>query len=84
LAVSGSCSPVTERQLAAALASGFAGIRVPAEALLRPELAEATRSALLAEARDALAAGRSVVLYTATGPADPAIAALRQTLAELG
>jgi len=84
LAVSGSCSPVTERQLAAALSSGFAGIRVPAESLLRPELAQATRSALLAEAGNALAAGRSVVLYTATGPADPAIAALRQTLAELG
>jgi uncharacterized protein YgbK (DUF1537 family) len=60
LAVSGSCSPVTEGQIGWALEHGFEGVRVPD--------AEAEGRALRALDR-----GRSVILFTARGPSDPAI-----------
>ena len=84
LVVSGSCSPVTERQIAEALEAGFAGIRVPVHELIRPELADEARRRLLEEAKQHLMAGRSVVLYSASGPADPSIAELRLALETQG
>lgn len=84
LVVSGSCSPVTEKQIAEATEAGFAGIRVPVHELIRPELAGGARSRLLQEAREALLTGRSVVLYSASGPADPSIAELRLALENQG
>jgi len=61
LAVSGSCSSITESQIAWALEHGFLGIRADGEA-------ETARRAL-----DALDAGHNVVVYAARGPADPLI-----------
>lgn len=62
--VSGSCSPATERQIRWALANGFEGVRVdPAEV-------RSARQAITETAANALADGRSVVLYSALGPAD--------------
>lgn len=84
LVVSGSCSPATAKQIAEAEEDGFAAIRVPASDLIRPVTAEETRARLLAEAQASLDEGRSVVLYSARGPDDPDIGALRRTLAELG
>ncbi len=61
IVASGSCSPVTERQIRRALARGFCGVRVaPGQDI----------EALKAEALQALAAGRSAVLYSALGPED--------------
>jgi len=84
LVVSGSCSPVTERQIARALEAGYAGIRVPAAELAHPDRREAAVRRLRAEAAAALDAGRSVLLYSALGPGDPAIADARAGLAALG
>jgi uncharacterized protein YgbK (DUF1537 family) len=84
LAVSGSCSPVTERQIERALQDGFAGIRVPAEEWIRPERAEAVRERLRQEALEALAVGRSVILYSAAGPRDASIDRMREELAAQG
>jgi uncharacterized protein YgbK (DUF1537 family) len=84
LVVSGSCSPATESQIGRALRDGYAGIRVPAEELLLPECAEAARERLRQEALDALAAGRSVILYSASGPQDESIGRLRALLAARG
>jgi uncharacterized protein YgbK (DUF1537 family) len=71
--VSGSCSPVTERQIRWAMANGFTGVRVePGRAV------EGAR----AEALAALAAGRSVVLYTALGPQDRRDGVLGEQLGE--
>lgn len=61
IVVSGSCSPVTEQQIRWALENGFAGLRVDPEAAFEQVRAEALRL---------LGAGRSVILYTALGPAD--------------
>ncbi|WJH33169.1 hypothetical protein N6H14_23885 [Paenibacillus sp. CC-CFT747] len=84
LVVSGSCSPVTERQLQQAIEAGYAGIRVPAALLVQADRAEQVCAALKREALDQLAAGRSVLLYSAAGPQDPAIGELREQLAEHG
>ncbi|MBB6733240.1 four-carbon acid sugar kinase family protein [Cohnella zeiphila] len=84
LVVSGSCSPATGRQIEQATAAGFAAIRVPAGRLARPDTAAQARAELLNEAREKLNAGRSVILYSASGPEDPGIAELRETLSELG
>jgi uncharacterized protein YgbK (DUF1537 family) len=59
LVLSGSCSPVTARQIRRAKQMGFAAWRLEDAG---PWSAEA------AKARDALTSGRSVVLYTALGP----------------
>ena len=59
LVLSGSCSPVTARQIRRAKQMGFAAWRLTGTG---PWNAES------AKARTALASGRSVVLYTALGP----------------
>lgn len=66
LAASGSCSPVTARQIERALADGFAGVAMDPRALAD----EAVAQACLAQALAALQAGRDVVLYSALGPLD--------------
>lgn len=77
LVLSGSAAPQNAEQIARALAAGWHGIRVDmAQALStadRPALAARIGSDMLA----ALAAGRSVIIYTAQGPDDPAIAQTR-------
>ncbi|QJD81963.1 four-carbon acid sugar kinase family protein [Cohnella herbarum] len=80
LVVSGSCSPVTEAQIHAAVASGFVGIRVPVHTLIDPELAAQTSRQLLEEAKEHLERGRSVLLYSASGPSDSSIEQLRKAL----
>lgn len=78
--VCGSCSPVTAAQIDRAIAQGYAGIMVDARRLVTPDTAQTEHDRVGDEALAALAAGRSVVVYTARGPADPAIAALRAHL----
>ena len=66
--VSGSVSPTTERQIRHALENGFAGVTLDPLALSD----EANGAAVAAAVESGLAAlqeGRSVVLYTALGPA---------------
>lgn len=66
--VSGSCSPTTERQIRYALSDGFDGIEVdPVE--LVSEASEQVIARAAASGRASLQAGRSVILYTALGPA---------------
>ncbi|WP_141504523.1 four-carbon acid sugar kinase family protein [Paenibacillus luteus] len=84
LVLSGSCSPVTEQQIAHAGEAGFALLRVPAADLIHPERAEQARVQLLKEAMDLLEDGKSVLLYTASGAADPAIGAFRRALDACG
>ena len=66
LILSGSCSPVTQRQIEHALANGFHGIRLdPASLIANP-------FAPVAEAVASIRQGRSPILYTALGPLSPA------------
>ncbi|RWF64885.1 MAG: four-carbon acid sugar kinase family protein, partial [Mesorhizobium sp.] len=66
--VSGSCSPTTERQIRHALTDGFDGIEVDPVELVSEDSDKAIARAA-ASGRASLEAGRSVVLYTALGPA---------------
>lgn len=84
LVVSGSCSPMTKAQIEHALHAGFAGIPVPAWELIDPKLAVQARKQLLEDARRLLKEGKSVLLYSAAGANDPAIAAFRTALASHG
>ncbi|MGU3495420.1 four-carbon acid sugar kinase family protein [Xanthobacteraceae bacterium A53D] len=82
--VSGSVSPVTERQIAHAAAHGFATIRLDAtlavdEAAFEGEIARATEAALAA-----LSEGRDPLIYSAAGPQDPAVARFREAVATSG
>ncbi len=64
LVISGSCSPMTARQIDWALSHGYHGISVDMNSLpSEPER-------LAAEALPALKAGRNVVIYSAQGPLD--------------
>lgn len=64
--VSGSCSSVTESQIRWALANGFAGVALDIPKLLSADGEQELRSAVAA-GMEALAQGRSVVLYSALG-----------------
>jgi uncharacterized protein YgbK (DUF1537 family) len=83
-AVSGSCSPVTARQLDWALANGFAGIRLDATAAISEPRWRVALDAAIEEARIAHAAGMSPLVFTARGPDDPAVAALPEAIAAAG
>ncbi len=62
IVMSGSCSPVTERQIRWAMGNGFEALRIDPES-------PATES-LLRQGLAALANGRCLVLYSALGPGD--------------
>jgi 3-oxoisoapionate kinase len=73
IVVSGSCSPATGEQIEWAMSIGYAGVRLDALRLADATLSEDERAAARREAIEALNEGRSVVLFSALGPEDPAI-----------
>ncbi len=75
-AVSGSCSPVTARQIDWAEANGFAAIRLDAVAVVDEQRWLPALDAALDEAITAFKAGMSPIIHSASGPADPSVAAL--------
>ena len=72
LVVSGSCSPVTERQISTALANGYRGVALDVAQLLDESASAAAAEHAVAEAVSHLRAGRSTILYSALGPLSPA------------
>ncbi|MDD0837841.1 four-carbon acid sugar kinase family protein [Curvibacter sp. HBC61] len=83
-AVSGSCSPVSAAQIRWARAQGFATERLNVAACLQPQQREAELQRLLTQAGAALAAGRSVVVFSAEGQDDPEVLAFDQHAARAG
>ncbi|MFC7477797.1 four-carbon acid sugar kinase family protein [Dankookia sp. GCM10030260] len=79
--VSGSVSPVTAAQIADALHHGFAGMRLRTERAGDPAAWEAELARATEEALRALSEGRDPLVYSAAGPDDPGVAALRTALA---
>ena len=75
--VSGSCSPVTARQIERALAAGYG------EVPLTPDGLFDGCDGVIAAAVGMLAGGRSVIVHTARGPDDPRIAEFRRRLADV-
>ena len=84
LAVSGSCSPVTEGQLRQADAHGYAVLALDAAGLVDPERSETARGQAIDEARRHLALGSSVVLHSCLGPQDERIPATARALEARG
>jgi len=79
-AVSGSCAPVTDRQLAWGLERGFSEVPLDrARLFLETEAGIEIRSAIR-RALEQMAKGRSVIIHTARGPQDPHIPATRGIL----
>lgn len=83
-AVSGSVSPVTASQIAFAAERGFALIRLEASKAVDPSAFDAAVEDAAAAALEALSQGRDPLVYTAAGPQDPAVAALRTAVAASG
>ena len=81
ISISGSCSPVTDRQIARAAAHGFREIPVPAKQLIQDGSADAVRAALLLEVERALPGSNGVILHTSRGPEDSRIMRDKKTLA---
>lgn len=78
--VSGSCSPVTEGQIARAAQQGFVEVALDSGRLAEPGAARGERDRAAGRAMQALADGHSVVLHTSRGPRDPRIEATRRRL----
>jgi len=73
--VSGSCSPVTDRQIAQALSNGAVEIPLKTEDLVDPKTAQAEIEATVAKALELYEAGKTVICHSARGPGDPRRAA---------
>jgi len=69
--VSGSCSPVTDRQIAWAVRHGAAEIAVRTAELVDPATAEAEIRAVVARALALHESSRMVICHNARGPSDP-------------
>jgi 3-oxoisoapionate kinase len=82
--VSGSCAPETDRQIAAAEAGGFACLRLDLAGANDPAAVAQTADQVARAALVALDRGQDVVVFTARGPADAAIAPTRALIAASG
>lgn len=82
VAIYGSCSPVSERQIAWAEANGMVVIAADTAALL--DDSDNAESVAVTALGRALTNSTGVVLYTARGPNDPGIAQTRQVLERSG
>lgn len=79
--LSGSCSPATAGQIRHAVDAGFVDLRADVRALVQEDRCEAELQRLHAAAMRALEEGRSPLVYTASGPDDPAVSGLREFMA---
>jgi 3-oxoisoapionate kinase len=82
--VSGSCSPVSERQMAWAEQHGFEPVPLDVTRLVRPDTRDAEVVASVDRALDVLARGASPILHTSRGPDDPRVVEVRRALEALG
>ena len=73
LVVSGSAARETAAQIAWARGNGYTTIRLDAPALIDPTTRDAAQARAIGQALESLAAGKSVVLFSAEGPEDAAI-----------
>jgi 3-oxoisoapionate kinase len=83
-AVSGSCSPVTARQIAWGRENGFSAIRLDALAAVNETRWGYALDAAIEEARIVLKAGMCPLVFTADGSDDPTIQGLRDAIAAAG
>lgn len=78
--VSGSCSPVTDRQIAWALGNGFAEVPLDTVRFAQSSTLDADIVAVAQRVVTEIDTGRSVIVHTSRGPDDQRIAATRQSV----
>ncbi len=71
ITVSGSCSPVTDRQIRLAVNGTYVEVACDTGLLAHPKGMKSAVAAALTRARSALEAGQNVIFHTARGPVDP-------------
>lgn len=79
ITVSGSCSPVTDRQISHALAAGFVEVACDSRLLADERACLTGVKQALSSAQPALQAGRNIIFHTARGPADQRRAGFERT-----
>ncbi len=84
LAISGSASALSAKQIGTAIAEGFADIAIDASALVDDERWEQAAAVLVERTSELLAQGKSVILHTARGPDDIRINVLIESLVARG
>lgn len=84
LVVSGSCSPVTDVQIAWALARGFVEVPLDTAALAGEQIADDAIAHAIELATGYLRTGRSVIVHSSRGGGDPRIGATTAALATAG
>jgi len=84
VAVSGSCSPVTESQIARAVENGFGDIPLDSRRLASPSEVDAECHRAVRAALELLTTGRSVILHSCRGPNDLRVQPTVERLAESG
>jgi uncharacterized protein YgbK (DUF1537 family) len=84
IVVSGSCSPITQRQIEWALQHGFAEISLDTASLLSTATLDVQLERLATHAKHDLDAGRSVIIHTSRGPHDPRLAAAKASMKSSG
>jgi uncharacterized protein YgbK (DUF1537 family) len=82
--VSGSCSPVTDRQLGHLINQGAVDLPLETERLVEPKSAQKLIAEASQQALKELSAGRSVVLHSCRGPQDPRIEKTRKAFEAAG
>jgi 3-oxoisoapionate kinase len=82
--MSGSASPVTAGQIQWAMDNGFQGIRLDSAKLVHPHSCDEAAQTAINEALAVIASGDSVILYSALGPDDTAVAETKNILANAG
>jgi 3-oxoisoapionate kinase len=82
--VSGSCSPITAGQIAFAEKNGFAGIRLDASHAVGAAEWERELGRAVDQALAAIGKGHDPLVFTATGPDDPAVACMMSAVEASG
>jgi uncharacterized protein YgbK (DUF1537 family) len=84
VAVSGSCSPVTDGQIGRAIEHGFVDVPLDPARLVDPKEAQGESEAAVERMLDEIQRGNSVIAHTCRGPEDPRREATGKRLEALG
>ncbi len=82
--VSGSCSPITARQIEWASQHGFDPFQIDAACAVDDQAWEGEQSRAVAAALDSIGKGAVPIVFTASGPDDPAVARFNSAVSSAG
>jgi uncharacterized protein YgbK (DUF1537 family) len=84
IAIAGSASPITAKQIQYALDHGFVGVRLDSVGLINPQTVDKARENAIKQALSILKNGRSVIFFSALGPDDEQITKTKVAAKALG